>query len=81
MKVRHIVGECGRFWVTSEANPDQEHLVDLLDHECGCPSFTCRNRKYREQYGHNFTCKHIRVARELFLNEILESLREGELAK
>ena len=81
MKIRSIVGEVGRFWVESESNPDGEHLVDLLEHECGCASFTCRNREYREKFGHNFTCKHIQAAREAFLNDILESLREYTLSK
>lgn len=60
MNCRHILGEPGRIFVRSATNPEQEHLVDLLEHACGCPSFTCRNRKYRELFGHNFTCRHLR---------------------
>lgn len=81
MSVRHIQGEPGRVFVRSATNPEQEHLCDLLEHACGCPSWTCRNRKYRAQYGHNFTCRHIREAREFFLDEVLESMREHLLAK
>ena len=81
MSIRHIMGEPGRMFVRSASNPEQEHLVDLLEHECGCASWTCRNRKYREQYGHNFTCRHIREAREAFLDEVLDGIREHTLSK
>lgn len=79
--IRHILGEPGRLWVKSATNPEQEHLCDLLEHSCSCPSWTCRNKKYRELYGHNFTCRHIRIAREGFLDEILTSLRQNYYAK
>ena len=81
MKVTDVVGEAGRFWVQSDSNPEQRHLVDLLEHECGCPSFTCRNRAYKEKYGHNMTCKHIDAARNHFTDEVLEAMREHILSK
>ena len=76
MKVRPIVGECGRYLVQSRTNPEQEHLVDLLEGFCGCADYTCRRRVYEENTGKPFRCSHIREAREFFLNEILERLRE-----
>lgn len=81
MTVQAVVGEVGRFWVSSETHDDQRHLVDLLEGECGCASFVCNNRRYRQQYGHNFRCKHIKAARENFMDDILESLREHQLSK
>lgn len=81
MTVQAVVGEIARFRVSSESAHDQSHLVDLLEHECGCASWVCNNRRYRQQYGHNFTCKHIKVARESFMDDILESLREHQLSR
>lgn len=81
MSCRHILGEPGRLFVRSATNPEQEHLCDLLEHSCGCASWTCRNRKYKEQYGHNFTCRHLKEARQEFLDAVLDSLREKILSK
>ena len=81
MKVRPIAGECGRYLVQSSSNPEQEHLVDLLEHFCGCGDYTCRRRVYEENTGKKYLCKHIREAREFFLNEILEQLRQETLSK
>ena len=81
MKITAVVGEAGRYLVDSDSNPDQRHLVDLLEHECGCASWVYRNRKYKEAYGHNFTCRHIAAARQHFCDEVLEAMREHVLHK
>jgi hypothetical protein len=74
MTIRPIAGERFRYFVQS-APGKVEHLVDLLDHECGCADWTCRQRKWREEHKSGYTCKHIRIAREYELNQYLERER------
>ncbi len=81
MKVRAILGETCRYHVQSSSNPNRLHLVDLLEHECSCTDWTCRQRGYRERTGQRYHCRHIRAAREEFLNDILERLKEDQLAR
>lgn len=81
MIIRAIVGEVCRYQVQSESNPRQFHLVDLLDTECSCSDWTCRQRSYRERTKKAYFCKHIKAARVQFTDDILERLREDHLER
>lgn len=54
------------------------HLVDLIEGQCGCPSYACRARKHKEATGKDFRCKHITAVREHSLNEIINHIKNGE---
>ncbi len=81
MTIRHIMGEPGRFWVSSQSNPNAEHLTDILDNQCGCPDYVCRRRRWEQEHGGKYRCVHLRAAREQFLNEIIERLKEDALSR
>ncbi len=75
MKIEPVVGEVCRFWCGSASNPEGKHLVDLLEHECGCASWVCRRRAYEQATGTPYSCKHLRATREFFLDQILSAIK------
>lgn len=75
-----IMGEVGRFWVTSSSG-EGRHLVDLLENQCGCPDYVCRRRAYELENRKPYHCRHLKLARFHFLEEILEHMREHALSK
>jgi hypothetical protein len=79
--IRPIQGECMRYFVGSASNPDQQHLVDLLENECGCPDWTCRHGEYERRTGKEYSCRHIKEAWEQVKLELREALKEQELVK
>lgn len=81
MKVEPINGEVMRFYVTSESNPEQRHLVDWLVPACGCASWTCRHRKHEQATGTPYLCKHLIAAREWSWAEMIETIKEQTLAQ
>jgi len=64
VKVTAIPGEVFRYHVQSKSNPNQTHMVDLIEGQCSCVSWTCRQKKYREIYGKPFECCHLKAAWE-----------------
>ncbi len=81
MQIFAITGETCRYHVASERNPRHHYLVDLLDNECSCTDWTCRQKAHKEATGQAYRCKHIRAARHEFLEDILERLREDQLSR
>lgn len=82
MTITHIMGEPGRLWVASDTNPEQTHLVDILENQCGCPDYVCRRRQWEQAHpDKKYRCKHLIAAREFFLDEVLESIRQYALSK
>jgi hypothetical protein len=86
-KVEAIPGEVGRFRAESWSHPQRPHLVDLLDRtpigSCSCLDYTTRRwpaYKLSLIVSNDHRCKHIRAAREHFLNLILEDMAETQLA-
>lgn len=76
-----IMGEALCYLVESESNPGESYRVDLVEDECGCRDWVCRHRAYKTETGKTYRCKHIRALREIALNDIIEHIRESNLAK
>lgn len=81
MTIRAITGEVGRYFVQSGSQPEGEHLVDLLEHECGCADYVCRRRAHEIKTGHKYVCRHLFAVRNHFLDEILEAIRTEQLSR
>ena len=81
MKVEPQTGSIGMYWVESNSVPGQRHLVDLLSGECGCASYTCRQRAHKAKWGVPYRCKHVTAAREYCIEQFLETVRDHLLAK
>lgn len=79
--VRPILGEVMRYMVGSSSNPDAEHLVDLLENQCGCPDYVCRRREYEQRTKEEYECRHIRAAWKHVKKELRESLKEAQLSQ
>lgn len=66
-----------RYYVGSEGNPRGSYLVDLLSYEgrgeCSCKDWSTR-RWPAIRDGGSDTCKHVRAARDYFLNGLLREL-------
>ena len=58
-----------RYFVTSNSDPQDRYLVDLLSGECGCIDYGVRHRE------EGTDCKHLRAAKRYFANEILSEIR------
>jgi hypothetical protein len=86
MKVEHW-GRC-LFLVTSESIPDRVYQVDLVANNgighCSCPDFAKKRQPLIDAGGkigdENLFCKHIRVSRSHFLDNILSELSKIENA-
>ena len=78
-----VQGEVGRYMVRSASNPEQDHLVDLLEDggSCGCASWVCRQRAHKAKWGVPLRCRHIIAAREYCLDSYLETVRELTLSQ
>ena len=79
--VTPIPFEVGRYRVRSASNPEQDHLVDLLSGECGCASYTCRQRAHKAKWGVPYRCRHILAAREYCLEQFIETMRQHVLSQ
>ncbi len=75
MRIEPVVGEVCRFFCQSGSAPENRHLVDLLENQCGCASYVCRRRAFERATGSPYRCKHIRAVREFFLDEILSTIK------
>jgi hypothetical protein len=64
-------GELLRFRCTSETQAKKDYLCDVLENHCECPSYTFKAKP-------SFICKHLRKARELVLDEMLEQIRKHQ---
>lgn len=85
IKVESIMGETGRFRVQSKSHPQRPHMVDLLDRtpigSCSCLDYTTRRwpaYKLSLITSDAYRCKHIKAAREHFMNLILEEMAEKQ---
>lgn len=81
MKIQDIMGEPCRYWVQSESNPETRHLVDLFENQCGCADYVCRRRKYEQETGSPYRCRHILACREHFLEDVLDAMKTHHLQK
>ena len=86
--VRTIPGEPTRFQVRSRSHPEEYHIVDLLAYnglsECSCIRFStvCRPRiKKTGNLPPSFRCRHIKAAREIFTNNVIDRILETTLAQ
>lgn len=75
-----------RWLVPSGSRPGEKHLVELdaygVNGRCSCPDFTCRHepglRADPRTGGVDRTrCKHIRLVRSHFLDQIIRQMRNG----
>lgn len=80
MKVTHIMGEPLRFWVSSESG-STPHLVDIGEDACGCADWTCKHRKWQRETGKPYRCKHLKAAREAFLDDVIEAMKVHHLSQ
>lgn len=80
IKVEAIEGELGRYRVQSKTDPENPHLVDLLEYqgngECSCPDFYFDKRGNLKagqtpQTKHTM-CRHIMIARTKWANDSLK---------
>ena len=78
MKITPIHGEVMRYWCQSASNPEQMHLVDLIEGACGCADWTCRSSNWKRATGKDYRCRHIKAVREHALNEILKHISEHQ---
>ncbi len=83
--VRNVTHEVGRYWVQSRSQPDQEHLCDLLyfdgNGKCSCQNFqfTCEPKLVRgAKPDKTLRCWHLRLAREVFLQDVLTVMARKE---
>lgn len=79
--VTPVMGEIGRYHCQSDTNPNQSHLCDIIDNECGCADFVCRQRKYREKTNRPYLCKHLRAARTYCLEFTINTMRGSRLSQ
>ena len=75
-----------RFVFYSKTQKGQAHIVDLIEGECSCQQYQFRilpliRRDLIHPDDDTSRCKHIRWARELLTNQIIEQLREVEKQK
>lgn len=75
-----------RWLVPSASRPGESHLVELDAYRgtgrCSCPDFTCRLEPVLRRPGEigktdKLRCKHIRLVRGYFLDQIIESMATG----
>lgn len=73
--VECVAGEDFRYWVSSNANPEARHLVDLVENfplgECGCPDFVCRRLPAYRKTKIIKRCRHLEAAREQIMNHLI----------
>lgn len=69
------------FTVQSESEPRSQHVVDLLENDgrgaCSCKDFQTRRWPVIRDGG-RATCKHMRAAREYFLDDLLARMAVAE---
>lgn len=74
-------GDRCRYYVSSEAHPRNQYLVDLLDHEgvgcCSCRDWICRCWPIIKK-GQRAMCKHVKAARAHFLDHLLQTMAKAE---
>jgi hypothetical protein len=77
----------GRFTVPSASKPSERHMVDLLalngNGRCSCEDFTCRKGPLLASgfpMGDKTRCKHIKSARDLFLDTVIRQLLKTHTA-
>lgn len=79
MTIHAIVGEVCRYYVDSESRPHHRYIVDLMagdGGECSCPSWVCNHRAHKFESGKAYRCKHLLAVREVFLDDVLDSMKQ-----
>lgn len=78
-----------RWTIPSGSRPGDHHLIELDAYQgngrCSCPDFTCRHepdlRREPQLGGVDRTrCKHIRLVRDHFLDQIIREIAKGAIA-
>lgn len=91
MTIRNVEGELGRYLVQSESQPDQEYLVDLLEHpignrcagRCSCRDWETRRQPrltVAEEVTPETFCKHIEACQLRFAQEMAFQLQRNQRA-
>ena len=70
-----------RFVFFSDSQKDTAHIVDLMEGECSCQNFQFRikpllDRGVLKKADKLAKCKHIKKARDILVDQILQQLRE-----
>jgi len=73
--VTPVMGEVGRYRVASRTHPDQTHLVDIVEGQCGCASYVCKRRERELATGLPYRCYHLKAARQFALECYIEEMR------
>jgi hypothetical protein len=71
-----------RYVFFSDSRKSIAHIVDLLDGECSCEQFQFRIKPLLERgvidVGDSVSkCKHIKKARDLLCDQVIEQMKEG----
>lgn len=81
MKVEPQTGSIGMYWVESATNPDQRHVVDFIENQCGCAAWVCRQRAHRAKWGEDYKCRHIIAVEQYNLSELRETMKQHILSQ
>lgn len=87
MRVQPILGSPFKWLVDSQSEPGKQHMAswvgDALDNgpTCTCRSFAMKNRQHKIDTGRNFICVHLRAAKDHAWDEMIETIRDEQLAQ
>ncbi len=74
--VHPVLGEVGRYRVQSRSNASENHLVCIVDNQCGCADYVCRRVAHERLTGMPYRCVHLKLARHFALESYIQTMRE-----